>query len=187
MKINFSNLRRRTEVFSLLILALAHMTARRGNVVAGNGCFHWLFCIICYRKFLPTRFSLWEGPSGSPVRRSTHMRAKWRLLSSVRVPMGEWFVMVDETDSAEGEELKHVENWSYCYEGSGWPVTTATAIEAEYLPKGGLNGCSLALDGRQQSFVVFISVFGCHGSRCRLVRWDRFVLAVGRSRKSVSE
>lgn len=45
------------------------------------------------------------------------------------------------------------------------------ALEAEYLPKGRLNGYSLDLNARLQS--VFSSVFGCHGYCCLLVRWDQ--------------
>lgn len=146
------------------------MTARREPLLQVTDVFTDFFCIICNRKVLPTRFSLWEGLSGSPVRRSTRTRAKWRLL---RCPKGGEMICYVGWNSAEREELNHVENWSYCYGGSGWPVTTAAAIEAEYLPKGGLNGCSLALDGRPQSFLVFISVFGCHGSRCPACQMGR--------------
>lgn len=169
MKINSFGLRR--GVFTACTGPRAHMTARRETLLQVTDVFTDFSA-----SFVTESSSGHDSPSEkcwvALQRDDPHTRGQNGDGSDV--PKGGWNDL-EETGSAEGEELDHVENWSYCYEGSGWPVTTAAAIEAEYLPKGGLNGCGLALDGRPQAFVVFISVFGCHGSRCRLVRWDRIV------------
>lgn len=117
--------------------------------------------------FLP-----WEVPNGSPVRWSKLMRAKWRLLSSMRCPKGrwgeklkdflwwsKWTVLWERSWIVWKTEARRV--WLACYHTrcSGVIYTGALqnktglwfALEAQYLPKGKLNGCSLDLNARLQS------------------------------------
>lgn len=127
MKINFLKSCRNTEV---LTSRQTHMTETRqrreeqlelkdvftdfpASFITKRGRCPWIF-----QNVPPNMILLWDGPNGSPVRWSKFMRAKWRLLSSMRRPEGhwgekiKWFVMVDETDDALREELTCVENWS---------------------------------------------------------------------------
>lgn len=111
-------------------------------------------------------FLLWEGPNGSPVRRSKLMKATWRLVSSMRRPKGRWGGKLNDLlwwmkQTALSEKSWTVWKtearrfWLACYHTrcSGVICTGALqnktglwfALEAEYLPKGRFNGCSHCL------------------------------------------
>lgn len=137
MKINFFNLTR------------AHMMARRKTsaelvqVKHVSADFSASFITVCSSQHV--------SPSGSPVRRSKHMRAKWRLFSPVRRPKGrcgermKWFVMVDETDSAEGEEV----SWEVVKKG-------LTGLLLELLLLWGHLCCSAAEPDRFMVWNIFL-------------------------------